>query len=138
MVTLDWTFNSKCDYLTIFNWINWVPYFIFNNFEIYILTFSVWHLNQHIKMCPEDVHSYQNRFCSTNTFVTHSLIDWLSWSSLTSRSSNHHNLQTTRATELNFWKTVQHASCVTYHLSCVTPHMSNFICFHFFLRKQKL
>ena len=30
MVPLNWTFNSKGDHLTIFNWINWVSYFIFN------------------------------------------------------------------------------------------------------------
>ena len=31
MVTLNWPINSKGDHLTIFNWINWVPYFIFNS-----------------------------------------------------------------------------------------------------------
>ena len=31
LVTLNWTSNSKGDHLSIFNWINWVPYFIFNN-----------------------------------------------------------------------------------------------------------
>ena len=30
MVTLNGQINSKGDNLTIFNWINWVPYFIFN------------------------------------------------------------------------------------------------------------
>ena len=30
MVTLTWTFNLNDDFSTIFNWIKWVPYFIFN------------------------------------------------------------------------------------------------------------
>ena len=45
------------------------------HFNIYIMTFSVLYFNQSIYMCPKDVHNYQNRVCSTNTFVTHSLID---------------------------------------------------------------
>ena len=33
MVTVNWPINSKGDHLTIFNWINWVPYFIFKFFS---------------------------------------------------------------------------------------------------------
>ena len=50
MVTLNWTFNSKGDHLTIFNWIKWVPYFIFN--------FGVTHagltLKQDITRCQQE------------------------------------------------------------------------------------
>ena len=45
------------------------------HFDIYIMIFNVWYQNQIISMLPEDVYNYQNRVYSTNTFVTHSLID---------------------------------------------------------------
>ena len=62
----------------------------FYHFDIYIMTFSVWYLNQSIYMCPEDVYNYQNMVCSTNTFVTNSPNNCLSWLSFFSRSSKHH------------------------------------------------
>ena len=37
MVTLNWPTNSKGDHLTIFNWINWVLYFIFNWINVHAI-----------------------------------------------------------------------------------------------------
>ena len=55
--------------------------------------------------------------------TTFSLINWLSHSSFSSRSSKHYNSQTVRARELKFWENIHPTPCVMCHVSCVMCHM---------------
>ena len=56
------------------------------------------------------------------------LINWLSQSSFSSKSSKHHKSQTIRAGDLKFWHNVHHLSHVMFHVPCVICHVSPVTC----------
>ena len=61
-----------------------------------------------------------------------SLIDWLIWLAVYSKSSKRFESQTVETRELKFWENVHPKSSVMCHMSCVTCQLSPGSCYMYF------